>query len=77
VTETTYQLVMDEQGRVVDVRRGKSPPGWSTYYPSARATCHFTSRGVPRHVCYDDPRQTHPADAAFCRTARVLEHSDG
>lgn len=70
----TYQLVLDESGRIIDVRRGRTPPGWSRVYPRWGATVWFTGRGVPRHACYDTPAEDHPLDAAFCRTARLVQH---
>jgi hypothetical protein len=66
VRSEAYQLVLDANGELIDVRR----PG-SGILPRrlemAKATIYYSSTWVPAHVCYDDARLNHPDDRRFCR----------
>lgn len=68
--ETVYQLVLDAEGKLVDVTRKRAavPP---RRYPAYGATVFYTSKGVPLHVCYDQERENAGDDRRFCRKERT------
>jgi hypothetical protein len=69
--DRAYQLVLDATGKIVDVARAGATPA-PRRYPAEGATIYYTTRGTPKHVCYDDPRRTHPDDRPFCATRKAF-----